>query len=100
MRRPDPMRTLLVFTCLLAFAAAPALAHNPHDPCYSSRSLNVGFLLHVDSYNRPCIGVIVTTPIAACMDNDPHVYHEVHTPILHGNGCETGVVVYLPPSLP
>lgn len=89
------MRSLPLLVLLLALAASPAaLAHNPHGPCTTSRSLTPTGLVHVDLYNGDgCGGATARVGPALCGGADPHVFVGVHTPILHGRGCETGVVL-------
>lgn len=84
---------LLVLAALLCLAAAPALAHETHGPCQTSRSVGRSPLVHVDVYSFNCVGATVTSPLVACAFEDIHVLIGLHTPVLHGNGCETGVIV-------
>lgn len=87
---------LLSFSMLL-LAAAPALAHQDHAPCQNSRSVTRPGSLHVDVYERDCVGVTVSSDAAWCAFNDTHIFVGIHTPILHGFGCETGVIFELVP---
>jgi hypothetical protein len=89
------MRSTLVLltTAFLALAAGPALAHDTHGPCTTSKTLVDTAVVHVDLYSRSCAGATVASPIAWCAGTDLHVLSGVHAPVLYGNGCETGVLL-------
>lgn len=98
MRRAVTMRLAILLSAgMLLLAAAPALAHNEHYPCQNSKSLTKYGFLHVDLYNRDCIGVTVSSDAAWCAFDDYHVFYGIHNPVLHGYGCETGLIVELVP---
>ena len=86
------MRTILLLATLLAFAAGPALAHATHGGCGSSLSVTNG-PVHLDVYTRDCVGAAVIIPNARCVLQEDHIFLGVHTPILNGEGCETGVIL-------
>lgn len=94
-RAETPMRPAFALCALLAlaFTSAPALAHDTHGPCPGSRTLLNGALVHVDLYGPGCVGATVTIPRAACAFGEIHLFSGIHTPVLSGDGCETGVVI-------
>lgn len=87
------MRLALLVLAALLSSAAPALAHEAHGPCQPSQTVGNG-AVHVDRYNGECVGATVTIPLARCIFSDIHLIPSLHTPVLHGDGCETGVIVH------
>lgn len=93
------MRLAPLLSLALLAASAPVLAHESHGSCPRSTTL-VGTVVHVDLYVNDCVGATVTVPHAACPLDDMHPLPGVHAPLLHGNNCETGVLVEAPTLLP
>lgn len=96
------MRATLLAATLLALlaSAAPALAHGTHGPCYSNITLLDTSVVHVDLYLTPCQGATVETTNLDCVINEVHLTAAVHTPVLAGDGCETGLILEAQDVLP
>ena len=89
-----PMRLAIpTLAAFLLLAAAPALAHDTHGPCSMSKSIGKGDVVHVDVYGYNCLGATVWSPYVYCAFPDVHVLMGLHTPVLAGPGCETGVIL-------
>lgn len=88
---------LPLLAALLALAAAPALAHETHGGCTTSKTVADGRLVHVDVY-RGCTGAIVSFPQVACRGFHGDTYDGTHVLVLYGSGCDTGILLAPPQS--